>query len=61
MMLPLQIHLTLPPWIEEVADASRRYLTDEERVELAIELSRETFNMAVVAHSVPPCLTNMAG
>jgi len=40
MMLPLQIHLTLPPWIEEVADASRRYLTDEERVGLAIELSQ---------------------
>jgi len=40
MMLPLQIHLTLPPWIEDVADASRRYVTDEERVGLAIELSR---------------------
>jgi tRNA(Arg) A34 adenosine deaminase TadA len=40
MMLPLQIHLTLPPWIEEVADTNRRYLTDEERVGLAIELSR---------------------
>jgi tRNA(Arg) A34 adenosine deaminase TadA len=40
MMLPLQIHLTLPPWIEDVADTSRRYLTDEERVGLAIELSR---------------------
>jgi tRNA(Arg) A34 adenosine deaminase TadA len=40
MMLPLQIHLTLPPWIEEVADSSRRYITDEERVGLAIELSR---------------------
>ncbi|GAB2574819.1 nucleoside deaminase [Dyella jejuensis] len=39
-MLPLQVHLTLPPWIEEVADTSRRYLTDEERVGLAIELSR---------------------
>ena len=39
-MLPLQIHLTLPPWIEDVADASRRYVTDEERVGLAIELSR---------------------
>ncbi|GLQ50389.1 nucleoside deaminase [Dyella flava] len=39
-MLPLQIHLTLPPWIEEVADAGRRYLTDEERVGLAIELSQ---------------------
>lgn len=39
-MLPLQIHLTLPPWIGEVADESRPYLTDEERVGLAIELSR---------------------
>ena len=40
MMLPLQIHLTLPPWIEEVADVQRRYHSDEERVGLAIELSR---------------------
>ena len=40
MMLRLQIHLTLPPWIEEAADTSRRYLTDEERVGLAIELSQ---------------------
>jgi tRNA(Arg) A34 adenosine deaminase TadA len=39
-MLPLQIHLTLPPWIDEVADESRVYLTDEERVGLAIELSK---------------------
>lgn len=39
-MLPLQIHLTLPPWIGEVADASHRYVSDEERVGLAIELSR---------------------
>jgi tRNA(Arg) A34 adenosine deaminase TadA len=39
-MLPLQIHLTLPPWLGEVADESRLYLTDEERVGLAIELSR---------------------
>lgn len=39
-MLPIQIHLTLPPWLGEVADTTRRYLTDEERVGLAIELSR---------------------
>ncbi len=39
-MLPLQIHLTLPPWIGEVADESRASLTDEERVGLAIELSK---------------------
>ena len=39
-MLPLQVHLTLPPWIGEVADESRVYLTDEERVGLAIELSK---------------------
>jgi len=41
MLLPLQLHLTLPPWVGEVADTSRRYLTDEERVGLAIELSRQ--------------------
>jgi len=39
-VLPLQIHLTLPPWIHDVADESRRYISDEERVGLAIELSR---------------------
>lgn len=40
-MLPLQIHLTLPPWIGDVADANRRYESDDERVGLAIELSRQ--------------------
>jgi tRNA(Arg) A34 adenosine deaminase TadA len=39
-MLPLQIHLTLPPWIGDVADESRAYVTDEERVGLAIALSQ---------------------
>ncbi|MFA6228926.1 MAG: nucleoside deaminase [Rhodanobacter sp.] len=40
-MLPLQIHLTLPPWIGDVADESKRYASNEERVALAIELSRQ--------------------
>jgi len=40
-MLPLQIHLTLPPWLGDVADESRLYTTDEERMALAIELSRQ--------------------
>ena len=40
-MLPLQIHLTLPPWMDEVADIGRRYVSDDERVGLAIELSRQ--------------------
>jgi tRNA(Arg) A34 adenosine deaminase TadA len=39
-MLPLQIHLTLPPWVGEVADENRAYVTDEERVGLAIALSK---------------------
>ncbi|MDR3445160.1 MULTISPECIES: nucleoside deaminase [unclassified Dyella] len=39
-MLPQQIHLTLPPWIGDVVDTNKRYVTDEERVALAIELSR---------------------
>lgn len=41
MMLRLQVHLTLPPWIGEVADASRLYGSDEDKVALAIELSRQ--------------------
>jgi tRNA(Arg) A34 adenosine deaminase TadA len=40
-MLPLQIHLTLPPWIGDVADTNRRYASDEERVGLTIELSQQ--------------------
>jgi tRNA(Arg) A34 adenosine deaminase TadA len=39
-MLPLQIHLTLPPWMGDVADIGRPYMSDEERVGLAIELAR---------------------
>jgi tRNA(Arg) A34 adenosine deaminase TadA len=39
-MLRLEIHLTLPPWIGDVVDTSKRYVTDEDRVGLAIELSR---------------------
>ncbi|NII75765.1 tRNA(Arg) A34 adenosine deaminase TadA [Dyella sp. SG562] len=38
-MLPLQIHLTLPPWLGDLVDTGKRYLTDEERVDLAIQLS----------------------
>jgi tRNA(Arg) A34 adenosine deaminase TadA len=40
-MLPLQIHLTLPPWIGDVAESNRPYQNDEEKVGLAIELSRQ--------------------
>lgn len=39
MTLPLQIHLTLPPWLGEIVDTGKRYVTDEERVGLAIALS----------------------
>ena len=40
-MLPLQIHLTLPPWIGEVADERTVCASDEQRVALAVELSRQ--------------------
>lgn len=39
-MLPLQIHLTLPPWMGDIADIGRPYIGDDERVGLAIELAR---------------------
>ncbi len=45
-MLRLQIHLTLPPWIGDVVDSSKRYVTDEDRVGLAIELSRHNVEHA---------------
>jgi tRNA(Arg) A34 adenosine deaminase TadA len=40
MLLPMQIHLTLPPWINELVDGAHRYTTDEDRVGLAIALAR---------------------
>ncbi len=49
-MLPLQMHLTLPPWVSDIADVNRRYASDEERVALAIELSRQN----VAEHSGGP-------
>ena len=38
---PGPIEITLPPWVAEVVDWKRRYPTDEERMGLAIDLSRE--------------------
>lgn len=40
-VLPLQLALNLPAWVAEVADASRSYVTDEERVGLAIALAEQ--------------------
>jgi tRNA(Arg) A34 adenosine deaminase TadA len=40
MILPVQIHLTLPAWTQHVVDMSHCYETAEEQVMLAIELSR---------------------
>lgn len=40
MILPAQLHLTLPVWIHDVVDMQRAYATDEDKVALAIELSR---------------------
>ena len=38
-MLKAQIHLTLPVWIHDAVDMTRRYASDEDKVALAIELS----------------------
>ena len=39
-MLTAQLHLTLPAWIHDAVDAMRPYPGDEDKVALAIELSR---------------------
>ena len=39
-MLYAQVHLTLPAWVHDSVDTSRVYASDEDKVALAIELSR---------------------
>ena len=39
-MLYSQVHLTLPAWVHEQAQAGKRYDGDEAQVELAVTLSR---------------------
>jgi tRNA(Arg) A34 adenosine deaminase TadA len=39
-MLPGQVRLTLPDWVQGVVDTDRAYAADEDKVALAIELSR---------------------
>lgn len=39
-MLYAQIHLTLPAWVHEAVDTNATYAGDEDKVALAIELSR---------------------
>lgn len=39
-MLYAQVHLTLPAWVHDAVDATRTYGSDEDKVALAIELSR---------------------
>lgn len=39
-MLKAQVHLTLPAWVHDAFDTGRAYATDEDKVALAVELSR---------------------
>ena len=39
-MLSGQVHLTLPVWVHDAVDTARAYASDEDKVALAIELSR---------------------
>lgn len=40
MMLYAQVHLTLPVWVHDAVDTGRVYAADEDKVALAVELSR---------------------
>ena len=40
LMLYAQVHLTLPAWVHDAVDTARSYAGDEDKVALAIELSR---------------------
>src|SRR5688500_8481310 len=45
-MLHAQVHLTLPAWTHEAIDLSHAYSSDEDKVALAIELSRRNVEAA---------------
>ena len=45
-MLYAQVHLTLPAWVHEAVDASRAYPTDDDKVGLAVALSRHNVEAA---------------
>jgi tRNA(Arg) A34 adenosine deaminase TadA len=45
-MLPAQVHLTLPTWIHDAIDLARAYAGDEDKLALAIELSRRNVEAA---------------
>ena len=55
---PSAVQVTLPDWVDEVVDWERPYRTDEEKMRLAIALSRENvargtggpFGAAIVEH-----------
>ena len=39
--IDLDVHVSYPAWVDEVVDWERRYATDEERMRLAVDLSRQ--------------------
>lgn len=41
MSLPIVIHLALPPWLPAAVDMSRTFASDEDKMRLAIDLSRQ--------------------
>ncbi|RNF84158.1 nucleoside deaminase [Montanilutibacter psychrotolerans] len=45
-MLYAQVHLTLPAWVHEAVDTGVAYPSDEDKVALAIELSRRNVDAA---------------
>jgi tRNA(Arg) A34 adenosine deaminase TadA len=45
MMLYAQTHLTLPPWIHTEVDVTRRYVDDEAKLALAIQLSHRNIEL----------------
>lgn len=44
-LLTASVTLALPSWIDEVVDRKRAYLGDDDKVALAIELSRHNIEL----------------
>ena len=55
---PIEIRLTLPPWVEHLLENSPPCRTDEEKMRLAISLARENVIRERAALSARPSSGN---
>ena len=60
MSNPPEVRIGLPDWTREIVDWDRRYASDEDKMRLVIDLSRENILRAPGGPLGPPCSSGRA-